>query len=166
VSLDEIVDRLAIQDLISYSCHLQDTRNLHLLSSLYTPDATLDYGSIVMRGRAEIDAHYARLKDFTLGTSHTLSNPLVKIDGDSAVALHRLSAHHWYAQSGSDIEIRPADNIMIGAYHDTLQRTPTGWLIGTRVISAFGTGLGCGSALPPMDEMARAMVGKWPQWSL
>jgi hypothetical protein len=28
-----------------------------------------------------------------LGTSHTLSNPLVKIDGDSAVAIHRVIAH-------------------------------------------------------------------------
>jgi hypothetical protein len=161
-----IEDRFAIQDLISNFCQLADTRRLDILTDeTYTADAVLDYGSKRMTGRDEIHAFYNSFEGTMFATAHIVGNPLVQIDGDSAIALHRVMGFHWHAQKSEIVEIVPANEVMMGGYQDRLRRTPAGWRIHERIIVQFGTGLGVGDVKPPFDEMMRKLLprkAKWP----
>src|SRR3978361_2097042 len=97
--LHALEDRLAIQDLISHFCHMVDTRMLDIVTdAVFTSDVVLDYGFKRMSGREEVHEFYNSFDDSILGTSHTVANPLIRIDGDEAIALHRVLGFHWHAQ--------------------------------------------------------------------
>lgn len=164
-AIHEIQDRFAIQDLITRFCHMVDVRILESVADdFFTPDAILNYGFKRMSGRDEIHNFYNSFDGVVLGTSHTVANPLVEIDGDSAKALHRVLGFHWHAQQG-EIQVRAADELMVAGYQDRLQRTERGWRISERIIVQFGAGLGVGEVKPPFDAVMRSLLSskaKWP----
>lgn len=163
--LRQIQDRLAIQDLISTFCHMVDTRLLETVTDeVFTADAILDYGYKRMVGRDEIHRFYNAFDDLILGTSHTVANPLIRIDGDTAIALHRVMGAHWHKQPGDTIRIQAADEIMIAGYQDRLRREPQGWRISERIIVQFGAGLGAGTATPPFDAVMEKLLASKARW--
>lgn len=129
-----IEDRLDIQDLIARFALLCDTGRFdRVAEEIFAPDASVDYGSGVRQGRAEINALFASAAGTTIATSHHISNMLVRVTGDTAWAHVRVIAFHWHGDNRSEMKnLPPADQIFTGGYEDELIRTPEGWRIQRR----------------------------------
>lgn len=86
LSLQEISDRLEIQDLMVRYSHAVDTRQWDLLDEVFTADAYIDYSA--MGGSA---GDLASTKKFLgdmlpnfLAFQHLISNSSIAVDGDTA----------------------------------------------------------------------------------
>lgn len=86
LSLQEISDRLEIQDLMVRYSHAVDTRQWDMLDEVFTPDAYIDYSA--MGGSA---GDLAATKQFLaqmlpnfLAFQHLISNSSISVDGDTA----------------------------------------------------------------------------------
>jgi ketosteroid isomerase-like protein len=85
----EIADYLAIVRLKNAWAKHYDSGDLDRLMDVFTEDAVLDQGSYgVWTGHAGIREGYRRrmeLRRMPKGSMHTICNPVIDIDGDSAV---------------------------------------------------------------------------------
>jgi ketosteroid isomerase-like protein len=105
LSLDEIVDRLAIEDCISHYTSAIDARDWEGLRARMTPDVHIDYSS---NGSGAYDltseAWAERLKvlyGFN-ATLHMVTNFRVKVDGDKAVCRTYVLAFHFLREEGQE----------------------------------------------------------------
>ncbi len=126
MSLEYLLDRLAIQDTITRGATAVDTRQADLFDQVFTSDAVIDYSPLAEpmdypAFRKWSADWVASALDTFHGWQHLLSNMVVEIDGDEASAmtdfynpliLKDQSVMHAYAR-----------------YHDKLVRTEAGWRI-------------------------------------
>lgn len=86
LSLQEISDRLEIQDLMVRYSHAVDTRQWNLLDEVFTPDAYIDYSA--MGGSAgdllSTKEFLAAMLPNFLAFQHLISNSSISVDGDTA----------------------------------------------------------------------------------
>lgn len=128
LDLQEISDRIEIQELlVRYSIAI-DSKRFDDLLPLFTEDAECDYGSL---GSPRGPAAIAGLISSTLAgldaTQHLVGNSIVEIDGDSAAVRTYLISQHIRASAPG------AKHYFIGGeYVDTVVRTPDGWRFRTR----------------------------------
>ncbi|MGY2060401.1 nuclear transport factor 2 family protein [Nocardia gipuzkoensis] len=131
LSLQEISDRLEIQDLTVRYSHAVDTGQWELLDEIFTADAHIDYTA--MGGPAgDLDStkrFLATVMPNFLAFQHLVSNSSIIVDGDTATA--RTMCHNPMLVAGQDG--RPT--LMLGGlwYHDTLTRVDGRWRIARRV---------------------------------
>lgn len=125
--MDELVDRQAIIDLTIAYCYALDERNFEALGSIFTPEATVDYGTTFCDGLAAI-VEKVRVSITPLdATTHIVSNHFVQVDGDRATCSCYLMAQHLKRGTpGGDLYM------IAGRYDDELVRTVDGWRIRTR----------------------------------
>jgi hypothetical protein len=130
MSMQEISDRLEIQDLfVSYSYAI-DTRNWDALDDVFTPDAFIDY-SVFGGSKGDL----ATTKEFLASAmtifpsfQHMVSTSKITIEGDTADA--RTICHNPMTMGEGD----DADLMVCGLWYvDKLVRTPQGWRIKERV---------------------------------
>lgn len=135
-SLEGLLDRAAITDIIHAYCYHFDRAEADEVLSLFTPDAVVDYGPDVptMTGLEEIRPMVEKgLASFFAATSHHISNLAIQFDGpDAARSVSYVYAWHRY-QDG-----RPNSELW-GQYHHEHRRTPEGWKISHLVLKAAGT---------------------------
>jgi len=130
LSLQEISDRLEIQDLFARYSFAIDDRNMDALDDVFTPDATIDYtetggakGSVAEIKRW-LPVAMARFPKF----QHMVATTQLKLDGDRATS--RTILFNPMVHSGEDGTERV---FFIGLwYRDELVRTATGWRIASR----------------------------------
>jgi len=147
-NLEEVADRLAIDDLLDAYASALDTKDWDALRTLFVPGAIVDYteeGGV--RGSIEdaIGWFQKAMAPFT-ASQHFVTNRRVRIDGDSA----RVDAYIF-----SPLGV-PNDNGGLtlvfagGTYEDEVRRTPDGWRFAARTIHAswFHAGLQGGAAPP------------------
>jgi len=147
-SLDEIADRLAIDDLMDAYASALDTKDWDTLRTLFTPDAVVDYtdeGGV----RGTIDeaiAWFEKMLAAFTASQHFVTNRRVWIDGDSATA---------HAYIFSPLGVPTGEGVLTlvmagGFYEDELRRMPEGWRFAARTIKAswFHAGLQGGAAPP------------------
>jgi hypothetical protein len=88
MDLQEISDRLEIQELFARYSHAIDTMDWDLLDEVFAPDAHIDYttmGGIAGGLQEQKDFLAANLPTlFKPGYQHLVSNTLFEIDGDTA----------------------------------------------------------------------------------
>ena len=147
-SLEEIADRIAIDDLLDAYASALDTKNWDTLRTLFTPDAIVDYteeGGV--RGNIEeaITWFKTTLEHFT-ASQHFVTNRRIKVDGDDATV-------HAYIFSPLGVPSGDGGLTLVfagGFYEDVLSRTPDGWRFAARTIHAswFHAGLKGGAAPP------------------
>ncbi|WP_067679942.1 nuclear transport factor 2 family protein [Nocardia miyunensis] len=86
LSLQEISDRLEIQDLMVRYSHAVDTRQWDLLDEVFTRDAYIDYSA--MGGSAgdllSTKEFLATMLPNFLAFQHLISNSSISVDGDTA----------------------------------------------------------------------------------
>jgi SnoaL-like domain len=133
LSLQEISDRLEIQDLMVRYSHAVDTRQWDALDEVFTEDALIDYTAMGgIRGNLE------EIKEFLASAmagfpafQHLIANMSVTVDGDTATG--RTMCHNPLVLPGE----RSADNggvLYCGLwYHDTFVRVDGAWRIKERV---------------------------------
>ncbi len=135
-TLDELIDKSDLCDLIHAYCFHFDRAEAESVIGLFTSDALIDYGPDVppMSGRETFGPMIERgLTDLFAATSHHVSNISIEFDGpDAATSVCYLYAWHRYRDRAETSELW-------GQYHHGFRRTAAGWKISRLVLYAAGT---------------------------
>jgi 3-phenylpropionate/cinnamic acid dioxygenase small subunit len=132
VSVTEIADRFAIDDLLTRYALAIDTKDYAVLRSVFAPDAMLDYtGAGAIRGGPDDVVGWLQkaLAGFP-ATQHFVTNRSVTLDGDRATSY----SYFYNPMSWTDGEDRQRAFFVGGYYNDRLERRPEGWRIVERVV--------------------------------
>lgn len=130
LTLQELSDRIEIQDLITDYSYAVDTHSWDDLDSIFTRDARLDFTATGGRRGSlpEIKQWFAEVLAMFAGHQHLVATSKIVIDGDTATA--RTICHNPMYLDEPDGGQRL---MFVGLwYHDTLVRTPAGWRIRER----------------------------------
>jgi len=124
-STQELLDRFAIDDLLTRYTMAVDAADWDLLDTVFTPDARIDYTSAggIAGSRAQIKEWLALALAAFPVRQHLLGNKRVTIDGDTA-AVRAYFFNPMYLQ-GPDGSQRYAPGG--GYYNHSLVRTSEGW---------------------------------------
>lgn len=129
LSLQEISDRLEIQDLLARYSHAVDRREWGALAQVFTPDAVIDYTEMGgARGTLpQIQAWLADAMSRFKVFQHLVGTTELTLSGDTAKA--RTLCHNPMV-----LERDGADHVFFCGlwYRDELVRTPDGWRISDR----------------------------------
>ena len=128
-SVEELSDRLEIQDLITAYSYAIDFHRFDDLDSIFTPDATLDFRATggVAGPLLEVKQWLASVLGHFGGHQHLVATSQVELDGDAATG--RTICHNpmWFKDES-------APPMFVGMWYlDTFVRTPDGWRMTSRV---------------------------------
>lgn len=130
LSLQEISDRLEIQDLLARYCHAIDSRDWDALDAVFTPDAQIDYAETGgARGSyPEIKAWLPRALERFPAFQHMVATSKLDIAGDEAASRTILFNPMVHRDDAGREQV-----FFIGLwYRDRLVRTADGWRIAER----------------------------------
>ena len=130
MELQEISDRLEIEDLMVSYCYAIDSSNWDALDEVFTADAVIDYSEMVgVRGNlAQIKAFLAGSLSQVAGFQHAISTTQLRFEGD--VARGRTVCFNPITIKKENGEKQV---MFMGLwYRDTFVRTPKGWRIRER----------------------------------
>ncbi len=125
-------DKLAVAETIYRYAVGIDTRDFTLYRSIFADEVAIDFtsysgGRASMMTRDQWLGGVVPLFSGLAATQHSMTNPMVSVDGDGATCRMYMQAHHVYDPTD------PASWFTIGGYYDdTLVRSPrgpAGWLI-------------------------------------
>lgn len=131
LSLQEISDRMEIQQLMTLYSNAIDQRDYDRLDQVFMPDAYIDY-----RAMGGIDGRYPQVKAW-LGPAmqsfpryyHMVSNTEITLEGDQARARTVCFNPMEVPLPGGGMQV-----MFLGLWYvDKLVRTPEGWRISERV---------------------------------
>ena len=130
MSMQEISDRLEIQDLMVRYSYAIDSRNWDALDDVFTPDAHIDYsvfgGSV--GNLAETKAFLTEAMPMFTTLQHMVSGTTITFDGDTATT--KTQCHNPMTMGDAE---KP-DLMVCGLWYvDKVVRTPAGWRIKERV---------------------------------
>lgn len=130
MSVQEISDRLEIQDLLARYCFAIDERDWAALDDIFTPDARIDYTETggakgtLRQIKAWLPVALERFPAF----QHMIATTRLKLDGDTATSRTILFNPMVMADGSGQRQ-----TFFIGLwYRDTLVRTAGGWRIAER----------------------------------
>jgi len=131
LNLQEISDRIEINDLLIRYCTAIDDKDWTLLDTCFLPDADVDYASSggIAGKYPEARAWLEKaLAPFPM-TVHAISNSVIELDGDRARGKTVVINPMGFEQADGSLH-----QFTVGAYYvDELARTPGGWRIAKRV---------------------------------
>jgi hypothetical protein len=131
LSLQEISDRLEIQDLFTTYATAIDTKNFDDLDKVFTPDAYIDYRAMGgIDGRfPEVKAWLAQVLPNFSTYYHMVGNIAIKVDGDTAT-----SKIICFNPMQMDLEGGSKQTMFLGLWYiDKFVRTADGWRMCERV---------------------------------
>jgi len=130
LSVRELSDRLAINDLLIRYTRAIDTKDWNLLDTCFTPDADVDYtatGGVAGKYPQVREWLSKALAPFPI-TVHYVTNSIVKLDGDRATARTLVFNPMFFANPDGSLH-----DFTVGAtYVDELVWTAEGWRIAKR----------------------------------
>lgn len=130
LSLQEISDRLEIQDLLSRYTYAIDERNWDGLDEVFTPDAVIDYSETggAKGSVAQIKAWLPVAMERFPRYQHMVATTKLELDGDTAKSRTILFNPMVYQGDDGNEQV-----FFIGLwYRDKLIRTAEGWRIAER----------------------------------
>ncbi len=131
LSIEEISDRIQINDLLVRYTVAIDTKDWNLLDTCFTEDARCDYTASggIAGPYPEVREWLAKaLAPFSM-TQHLIGNTVLELDGDSATARTMVHNPMGIPKEGSGLTL-----FVVGAYYnDKLVHTEDGWRIAERV---------------------------------
>jgi hypothetical protein len=131
LSLQEISDRLEIQDLMNTYATAIDTKNFDDLDKVFTPDAYIDYRAMGgIDGRfPEVKAWLAQVLPNFSTYYHMVGNVAIKVTGDTAT-----SKIICFNPMQMDLEGGSKQTMFLGLWYiDKFVRTADGWRMCERV---------------------------------
>jgi hypothetical protein len=139
-TLEELFDRLEIDELLTRYATAIDSKNFDLLDDVFMPDGRADYTSAggiagdfptVKAWLAEVLPHFPQYQ-------HVVGNRKVALDGDTATSVSAFF---------NPMVMKNGDTFFCGGeYHDQLVRSGDGWRIAERVEKTVWTY----GAVPPV----------------
>lgn len=127
--LEILLDKFEIQELITAYAHAIDGQDFGALDDLFTADAQIDYTASggIKGGLEEIKPFLRGALPMFKATQHFVTNPLIKLAGDTATSRSLLFNTMTMEQDSG------TQTLLIGAwYNDELIRTDEGWRIAKR----------------------------------
>jgi len=129
LTVEALLDRAAITDTVYRYATGIDTRDWALYRSIFADEVDFDFHtwSGAPPSRIKADDWVAGVRGGLSGfdaTQHTLTNPVVTLNGDEATCVMYMSALH-YLVTGEKREMQSLG----GYYTDKLRRTGDGWKI-------------------------------------
>lgn len=118
-----------IRELLYFYCHATDRLDAAAVESVFIEDAELDYG-FFKGGPKDLTAFSAKFLARYDATHHSLSNVMIRVDGESATSVSYITALHCNGKSRSG----NADMIGYGRYVDRLGRRQGAWKITQRTV--------------------------------
>lgn len=131
MTLEQISDRLEIQDLMVAYSHAIDFQRWDELDDVFTPDAHIDYSVFGAPAGPypEIKAYLIETLSAYSDYFHMISTSKVTLDGDTATGV--TICNNPMTLPGTD---GATQLYLFGLwYHDTFVRTELGWRISSRV---------------------------------
>ena len=124
--MSEREDRQDIADvLVRYATGI-DRRDWPLFRTVFTDDCELDYGVIgTWKGVDAVTDFMEKTHELAGHTLHRLSNQVIEVDGDKAVARTYVDALIMVGDEGAGVN-------GVGFYDDEIVRTSDGWRIARR----------------------------------
>jgi 3-phenylpropionate/cinnamic acid dioxygenase small subunit len=101
VTIQTLLDRAAIRDVLLHYARGVDRRDLALVRACFTPDCTYE-GTLARGTIADALASLAERLDRYAGTMHLMGNQLIAVDGDTATSETSCVAYHRLADGGAD----------------------------------------------------------------
>lgn len=128
--LQQLADRIAIQDLIVRESNLLDACDFDAYEALFTPDAYIDYRSAgaIDGNPREVRAFLEQIMPTFPYGHHMVGNFEISVDGDTAKA----KSMEWIALGWSGTE-PPMTSFQGLLYEDELVRTAEGWKFSKRI---------------------------------
>ncbi len=130
LSIQEISDRIQIDDLLTRYTVAIDTKDWKLLDTCFTPDAYVDYTTSggTKGAYPEVRAWLEKALSVFPMTQHFISNTTVEIDGDRAKSRTYVINPMGFPKDDGSLHI-----FTVGAYYnDELVYTDEGWRIANR----------------------------------
>jgi len=129
MSVQDMSDRLEIQDILTEYCHAIDNKDWAALDDIFTPDAHIDYsamgGAVGSLDKIKVWLDKA-MKPFPT-CQHIAANPQIRLSGDTATTKSILFNPMVMEKDGA-----PHVFFCGGWYCDEWARTDKGWRIKTR----------------------------------
>jgi hypothetical protein len=128
-TLQELSDRLEIQDIVTAYSYAVDFHRFDDLDAIFTPDATLDFTATggIAGSLPEVKTWLASVLPHFAGHQHLVATTQVELAGDRASARTLCHNPMWFADPA-----RPP--LFVGLWYlDTFARTGDGWRITSRV---------------------------------
>lgn len=133
MTLAEIADRLAIDDLLTRYASAVDAKDWDLYASCFTPDARIDYTASggIAGTLAEVRAWLAEVMGFFPICQHVVANRTIVVAGDTATS-------RSYLFNPMVVGDRESGGLFLegGVYRDRIVRTSDGWRIAERIEEA------------------------------
>ncbi|MFE6049986.1 nuclear transport factor 2 family protein [Kitasatospora sp. NPDC056446] len=130
LDIQEISDRLEIQELLVAYTTAIDGKDFDALDGIFTDDAHIDYTTFgaIAGSRAEMKEFLATSMARFTACQHLIANPEIRFDGDRATGrVMCLNALGFPAEDGD-----PRLALLGMWYIDDYTRTPAGWRISRR----------------------------------
>ena len=104
-----------------------DRRDWPLFRTVFTDDCELDYAVVIgtWKGVDAVTDFMEKTHELAGHTLHRLSNQVIEVDGDKAVARTYVDALIMVGDEGAGVN-------GVGFYDDEIVRTPDGWRIARR----------------------------------
>lgn len=135
MELQQVIDRIEIEDLLCRYTHAIDTKNWDLLDEIFTPDAEIDYTEVggIKAGLQEMKEWLAKsLSVFSL-TQHLIGKSNIHLTGDKAecsTIVHNPMVMPVNKEGKYDAEGKQTTTLFVGCwYEDTCVKTSDGWRI-------------------------------------
>ena len=124
--MSEREDRQDISDLLVRYATGIDRRDWPLFRTVFTEDCELDYGVIgTWKGVDAVTDFMEKTHELAGHTLHRLSNQVIEVDGDKALARTYVDALIMVGDDGAGVN-------GVGFYDDEIVRTSDGWRISRR----------------------------------
>jgi len=130
LSLQEISDRMEIEDLVYEYAAIVDQKRFEDLRDVFTEDAHIDYSDVggPAGTRDEIIAFLKQVMSMFPNHQHLNANPQIKVNGDTATGRVMCLNPQEIAKPDGSTHI-----FMVGLWYvDEYRRTPEGWRISKR----------------------------------
>lgn len=135
--MDDLAGLLAERDcerLTHRWCRYADTGAADRLGELFTENGVFEAPGMVLRGRGEIRAAFARRAAMTdLRSLHVAVVLDVEVDGDDGHGRVHLCLFRRWRESGEGGPVPTTVPALVAAYDDVYRRTAEGWRIARRV---------------------------------
>lgn len=131
MTLQDICDRLEIEDVLTRYANALDAKDWDAWESCFTADARLDYSAAggIQGSLSEIREWLARIMPIFPMTQHLVTNKVIEVHGDTATARTALFNPMGVPDGKGGLSLFFEG----GYYRDRLVRTPQGWRIAERI---------------------------------
>ena len=126
MTVQTLLDRAAIRDVLLRYARGVDRRNLAMVRSCFAPDCAYE-GTLARGTIADALASLAERLGRYAGTMHLMGNQLITVDGDAATSETSCVAYHRLADGGTDF-------VTGVRYLDDLSRDGDDWRIRRRAV--------------------------------